>query len=113
MSMRDICFRDLYSFSQFQSFPNVRHSSDILLNNKLIIKSVNNVVKKEQVAFSVIDVIKKGDHNNSENFYEKKIIELINFFAKKPLSHSTSCCWIQRCVSVAYFSVLIIVNVGG
>ena len=79
-TLKDICFRDSFSYNMFKSMSNVRQTSDILLNNPIIKKTVENIQKKSQVAISVIEVAHKCDANDTCNAYEDKLYEIISHY---------------------------------
>lgn len=77
-SIRDICFRDNYSYNLFSKSKNVRYAPDILFS--LNVPQINNNLNS--VVISLINCNKKLNENYT-NQYEEKMIELIEFFQKK------------------------------
>lgn len=51
--MKDICFRDLYSYNTFSSLPNVRYAPDILFGMDW--SAYAGIEEKKQVLISVVD----------------------------------------------------------
>lgn len=78
----DVCFRDEYSYNLFKHLSNVRYASDIVFN--LDVSEVKIINNSNKVIISVIDCDKKG-LDQYKNFYENKIIEMIEFFNNKGL----------------------------
>lgn len=75
----DVCFREKYSYDLFSDLPNVRVAPDIVFS--LDVSNVK-IIESIKVVISVIDCTKKVDAKYKD-LYEKKIIELINFFDKR------------------------------
>jgi len=77
--VKDICFRDMYSYKLFKELPNTRCASDIVfsLNTNSIRINTQNIA-----VISVIDVTKDNMKFDQE-IYNKKIVELINYLRKK------------------------------
>lgn len=77
--IKDICFRDKYSYDLFKELPNVRYASDIVFNLDVssIKKEENNVA-----VISVIDVT-KDNMNYDQEIYNYKIKKLIEFLKNK------------------------------
>ncbi len=59
--MRDICFRDLYSYDLFREYDSVRYAPDILLSYPM----PDIAVKEKQLFVSLIDCASKDEGNNS------------------------------------------------
>ena len=78
-NLKDICFRDVYSFDLFKELKNVRHASDIVfgLNVSKIGKESNNIA-----IISIIDVT-KDNMNYSQEKYNNSIKKIITFLKSK------------------------------
>lgn len=74
-TLTDLCFRDSWSYDQFKSMPQARKTGDILLGCPYIQDAVKGIIKKKQVAISVIDIKQKSELNGNSEEYEQKIIE--------------------------------------
>lgn len=77
--IKDVCFRDKYSYDLFKELPNVRHASDIVFT--LDVSNVN-ITNSKKAIISVINVNKDGVEDNQIE-YNKKIVELIQLLRKK------------------------------
>lgn len=73
--MKDVCFREQYSYQLFKELENVRVANDVIFNYKL-----SEIYKEDKntVLFSIIDFEKKGDIKKCKELYEYKVVELIN-----------------------------------
>ena len=71
--VKDVCFRDRYSYNLFSELNNVRYASDIVFN-----LDVSNIEKEDNntAIISVIDVT-KDKMNYSQEIYNQKIKDLI------------------------------------
>lgn len=78
-SVKDICFRDVYSYDLFEDLPNVRYASDIVfgLNVSKIKKSNDNIA-----IISVIDVT-KDNMKYSQDWYNDKIVKIIELLKER------------------------------
>lgn len=79
-AMKDVCFRDEYSYKLFKQNNNVRFASDIVFS--LDTKFLDNTAKK-MVTISVIDLSNRDKLKKYQILYERKIIELIIYFKAK------------------------------
>lgn len=75
--MRDVCFRDIYSYGLFHECSTVRYAPDILFSCKL----KNNKKLKKRIFISVINCAKKAEGKNNnllecERTYVENIIGL-------------------------------------
>lgn len=75
-SLRDLCFRDRYSYALFEAKPMVRYSGDILMGARLISSCCTDEERLRQVAVSVIDVAKKADGADFSKAYIQKMTSL-------------------------------------
>lgn len=75
----DVSFREEYSYNLFKALPNVRFGLDVAF---CMDTSNINITNRKRVIFSIVDVEKKVA-SKYKNDYEKKILELINFFEEK------------------------------
>lgn len=78
-NIKDICFRDKYSYNLFKEFNNVRYAPDIIFS---LDKDRYNNREDNTVVFSVIDLKKRKNINKYIDSYENKIIEFIKYFHK-------------------------------
>lgn len=74
-SLKDLCFRDTYSYEIFKNKKNVRYTGDILMGNEYIKNLIDNCSKKRQVAISIVDPRHKSEEFVEYEQYEKKIVE--------------------------------------
>lgn len=79
-SMRDICFRDNYSYEQFKEKENVRKAGDILLDAAYVKKCISSKLKKKQILISVIDAARKQENQNLSALYEKRMAAIVDEF---------------------------------
>ena len=80
-SFDDICFRDKYSYNLFSDIMHVRYAPDLLFSYRPSVAAP----EEKRVAISVIDPrfrVRSFTEEQSAQ-YEAKIIELINYYAKK------------------------------
>lgn len=79
--MRDVCFRDRYSYNLFSSLPNVRVAPDIVFTlGRRQHEKTNNVI------ISVIDCSFRARNESVKNaapVYEQKMIETINILHQR------------------------------
>lgn len=71
MKMRDVCFRDKYSYKLFYNNSNIRYAPDILFSFPL---SKENKIVSKQIFLSVIDCTRKKEGLYSLNEFEKSYI---------------------------------------
>ena len=78
----DVSLRDKKSYSLVNECQNVRYHSDLVFS--LNINKYRNIAQQRMVIFSVIDCDKKRSQIKTVNTveYEKKIVELIEYFQK-------------------------------
>lgn len=76
--MRDVCFREDYSYYLFNHLDNVRKAPDIVFS--LDTNNLNNI-QSNKVIISVISC--QGNLSGYRIYYEKKISELCTMFVKK------------------------------
>ena len=79
--VKDICFRDNYSYKLFSQLPNVRVAADAVLTLGLM-----DHEKNKNVIISVIDCSFKARSNNLKKIafiYEKKMIDTINYLLQE------------------------------
>lgn len=80
--IKDVCFRDKYSYDLFKDLENVRYASDIVFNLDI---SKYEKCEKDIAIISVIDVT-KDNMNCSQKTYNNKIMELIEFLRNRKLN---------------------------
>lgn len=76
--MKDVCFRENYSYRLFNHLENVRKAPDIVFS--LDTKNIN-IIQSNKVIISVISC--QGDLRDYRIYYEKKVSELCAMFVKK------------------------------
>ena len=77
---KDVCFRDMKSYTMFEQLPNVRYASDLVFS--LDTKKYNTEQQKK-VVISLIDLSWRNNLSDYLNHYENKIIEMIIYFINK------------------------------
>lgn len=70
-SMKDVCFRDNYSYQKFKNNPRVRRASDILFS--LEMPKVDAI--KKQIFVSLIDLESKDEGQNRLSIYEDSYMQ--------------------------------------
>lgn len=75
-SVRDVCFRELYSYKLFSDLPNVRYASDVVFSYPFC--KVDST--KNQVAISVIDLESRKKLSIYSEEYHRIITEISRFF---------------------------------
>lgn len=84
--MKDVCFRDSYSYQKFEGNNVVRSASDILFSCEL---PKVDVVKK-QIFISVIDLLSKDEGSNKlsiyDNLYVDKLLQIVNGYLNQGYS---------------------------
>lgn len=80
--MRDVCFRDRYSYNEFSRLPNIRYAPDILFG--MSFADCHGMQEQKQVFISVIDCESKTEEPNAlahyaEN-YRETVLELIRYY---------------------------------
>ena len=76
----DICFRDKKSYEMFKDIENVRYAPDIVFS---LDTSKVNIINDNKVIISVIKTDKDAKKICDQSLYNKKIIELIDYFREK------------------------------
>lgn len=71
--VKDVCFRDKYSYGMFRMLKSVRFAPDILYGFQF----GNNVQLKQQVYISVIDCGSKGEGSKNLKLFDQNYIDLI------------------------------------
>ena len=72
--MRDICFRDSYSYNVFRTFNHVRYASDVLWGYY----DYPNIVKGDRIGISVIELEHREDLKDKADIYYQSIAEIID-----------------------------------
>lgn len=78
--IKDVCFRDQYSYSLFKEMQNVRNEHDIVFS--LSAAENETIREKKQVAISIINLHNRKTLSKYEENYYIKIIEIIRFFSR-------------------------------
>lgn len=80
-NMKDVCFRDKYSYRLFEKNPNVHYAPDILFSYPL--PKIEK--KKKQVFVSVIncEIKEDGKYIQYKDFYEKSICRILEYFQER------------------------------
>lgn len=77
--VKDVCFREKYSYDLFKDLPNVRCASDIVFSMNT---SDINITKRKRVIISIISPEYKLNAEYKEQ-YENVMLQLIQMFMKK------------------------------
>ena len=77
--VKDVCFREKYSYDLFKDLPNVRCASDIVFSMNT---SDINITKRKRVIISIISPEYKLNAEYKEQ-YENAMLQLIQMFMKK------------------------------
>lgn len=77
----DVCFRDLFSYNLFKSFPNIRYAPDIVFQMDLT--PFLSKISKKRVGFSIIDVRHKHGLSNYYNEYINSTVKSIEMLMEK------------------------------
>lgn len=84
--MKDVCFRDQYSYQKFEKNNVVRRASDILFTYDM--PKIDMV--KKQIFISVIDLLHKDEGSNKLSMYEKsyvdKLVQIIKGYLNEDYS---------------------------
>ena len=78
-NVKDICFRDKYSYELFKDLPNVRYAPDIVFSMDT---SNIKLIENKTVVISIINLENKKELKKYLNNYENKIVELIKYFSE-------------------------------
>lgn len=77
-SVKDVCFRDIYSYRLFSDLPNVRYASDVVFSYPATqLPSI-----KKQISISIIDLFNRSNLKEFSDVYINKIVELSCYFIK-------------------------------
>jgi len=77
--LRDVCFRDQYSYNLFSNYPNIRVAPDVLFSFPA---QTNINAAKRSVLISVIDLSSRIGLSQYKEAYQTKIVELCLEFSK-------------------------------
>lgn len=80
-NLKDICFRDRYSYEIFQESSKIRYAPDILFSFSMPVVEK----KKKQIYISVINCTRKenGKYQRYASRYEETIVKLTGYFIEK------------------------------
>ena len=84
--MKDVCFRDKYSYQKFKTNKTVRSASDILFSYDM--PAVNAV--KKRIFISVINLLSKDEGSNKLSIYDEKYIDIMVQIIKEYLDEGYS-----------------------
>ncbi|HZH58305.1 MAG TPA: polysaccharide pyruvyl transferase family protein [Metabacillus sp.] len=87
----DVCFRDLYSYNLFKSFPQVRYAPDIVF--QMDVNEYLTVTDKKRIGFSIIDVRHKQGLSKFHDDYIRSTVRAIESFVNK----GYECCLMSFC----------------
>ncbi|WP_260445638.1 polysaccharide pyruvyl transferase family protein [Metabacillus elymi] len=87
----DVCFRDLYSYNLFKSFPQVRYAPDIVF--QMDVSEYLTVTDKKRIGFSIIDVRHKQGLSKFHDDYIRSTVRAIEIFVNK----GYECCLMSFC----------------
>ncbi|WP_394186459.1 polysaccharide pyruvyl transferase family protein [Metabacillus halosaccharovorans] len=87
----DVCFRDLYSYNLFESFPQVRYAPDIVF--QMDVNKYLTVTDKKRIGFSIIDVRHKQGLSKFHDDYIRNTVRAIELFVNK----GYECCLMSFC----------------
>lgn len=76
--MKDVCFRDTYSYEKFENNPQVRCASDILFSIEM--PKVDYI--KKQVFVSLIDLETKDEGQNKLSMYEEQYLNYMEHIVR-------------------------------